>query len=454
MAADDPDTDSTELEAAEEASEELQADEDQPEEAAEDGLNDAGPAPKKRGKGLWLLALGGVAAIAGGVAFWAGPQPAANHGEPVVVLKLPAERTSAKPPGAGPADAPMRKSIDPDKPEMKTALEPDDARPLEAGNGQAADTGTKSVRPGSAAPRRAPDAPPGMKTARITDPARGGVSTSGNRAPKLVITDERGLQARTAYGRVPAVGKDGRRPSEVYARRAPAPPGNRRIQARIALVLGGMGISSEGTHVAINRLPPDVTLAFAPYGSGLQMLVDKARRDGHEVMLQLPMEPFDYPDNDPGPKTMLTGLPPSENVKRLEWLMSRFTGFFGVMNYMGARFTTSEPSLKPVLNWVAQHGLVFLDDGHSPRSKIRVTGQSVGLNVVRAHEIIDDGQTRDSIEQALKRLETRAMEDGLAIGVGSGLPVTVSLITAWSKTLKEKGIQLVPVSSTFQNQKS
>ena len=294
-----------------------------------------------------------------------------------------------------------------------------------------------------------------MTKARIIDPAQS-TRITGELLPKeLAALAERGLRTRTAYGYVPSVGKDGRRPAEVFARayRAAA-SGNPATQARIAIVLGGMGISSEGTHVAINRLPPDITLAFAPYGSGLQRLVNKARRDGHEIMLQLPMEPFDYPDNDPGPKTMLTSLPPSENIKRLEWLMSRFTGFFGVTNYMGARFTTSERALKPVLNWIGEHGLVYLDDGNSPRSLAKPAGQAVGLNVVRAHEVIDHGQTQGSIKAALQRLETRALEDGLAIGIGSGLPLTVKLVTSWSKTLKKRGIVLVPVSSTFQNQKS
>ena len=106
------------------------------------------------------------------------------------------------------------------------------------------------------------------------------------------------------------------------------------------------------------------------------------------------------------------------------------------------------------MNWIAEHGLVYLDDGRSPRSQSKPVGQSVGLNVIKAHEIIDGVQTSSRIRSALQRLEMKAMDDGLAIGVGSGLPLTVSLITEWSKSLKEKGIYLVPVSSTFQNQKS
>lgn len=409
------------------------------------------PEPEKSRKGLKMLLAGGLV-LSGvvAIAVLAVIQSDAPSGDPVVVLKLPPQRDLTSPAGLSGKTSPMRKSIDSDDPDIKTVQNPEGERP------QAPASGDRDAG-GAAAPgalRRDTDAPSGMTKARITDPSGPADGRMKAIPRKLAALTERALRVRTPYGFVPVIGKNGRRPSEAYARLPDRRAGGRAAKARIALVLGGMGISAEGTNVAINRLPPDITLAFAPYGTGLQSLADKARRDGHEIMLQLPMEPFDYPDNDPGPKTMLTSLPPSENIKRLEWLMSRFSGFFGVTNYMGARFTTSQKALKPVMNWIGQHGLVYLDDGNSPRSQAGPTGQAVGLNVMRAHEVIDHGQTQASIKAALQRLETRALEDGLAIGIGTGLPLTVTLVNSWSKTLGKRGIVLVPVSSTFQNQKS
>ena len=57
------------------------------------------------------------------------------------------------------------------------------------------------------------------------------------------------------------------------------------------------------------------------------------------------MEPFDYPDNDPGPQTLLTSLTPEQNLDRLHWLMSRFQGYVGLISYMGARLTASQQGL-------------------------------------------------------------------------------------------------------------
>ncbi len=89
------------------------------------------------------------------------------------------------------------------------------------------------------------------------------------------------------------------------------------------------------------------------------------------------MEPFEYPDNDPGPQTLLTSLTPQQNIDRLHWLMSRFQGYVGLSNTMGARFTASEPSFAPILRETAKRGLIFVDDGSNPRS---VAGRIAGAN--------------------------------------------------------------------------
>ena len=71
----------------------------------------------------------------------------------------------------------------------------------------------------------------------------------------------------------------------------------------MALIVGGLGLNAVTTRAAIERLPPEVTLSFVPYADNLQSWIDQARAQGHEVMLEMPMEPTGYPDNDPGPYT-------------------------------------------------------------------------------------------------------------------------------------------------------
>ncbi|HEX7776538.1 MAG TPA: divergent polysaccharide deacetylase family protein [Parvibaculum sp.] len=246
-------------------------------------------------------------------------------------------------------------------------------------------------------------------------------------------------------GPLPIIAKNGRQPWKVYAR--PLPKG---LPAgpRIALIVGGMGISDSATTHAIETLPPEVTLSFAPYGAHLQDWIRKARDAGHEVLLELPMEPFGYPQNDPGPYTLLTSLQPTDNIARLNWLLSRFAGYAGVMNYQGARFTSSPSALGPILTALKARGVMYVDNGASQRSLAPKLAEDAGLPFVLGTRLIDPVQNPDIIAQSLTALEAAAKQSGTAVGVATGFPVTVDAVTAWTQTLKDKGFVLVPATAT------
>jgi polysaccharide deacetylase 2 family uncharacterized protein YibQ len=302
----------------------------------------------------------------------------------------------------------------------------------------------------------APAQKPGGQTITIID------GSSGKRQEVVVpgpVVSKRGaaadsrLQETSRHGPIPRIGLDGARPADVYARK----PGSREAAAdgpQIALVIGGLGISATATSDALTKLPGPVTFAFPPYGSDLENLTSRARGEGHEILLQVSMEPFDYPDNDPGPQTLLTALSPEQNVDRLHWMMSRFPGYVGLSNFMGARFTASDQSIAPVLREVSKRGLIFLDDGTSPRS---MAGQIAGANKVsfaKAEIVIDAVPTPAEIDKALVRLESIARERGSVVAFGSALPVTIDRVSKWAKGATTRGIVLVPITAVSIKPKS
>ena len=255
------------------------------------------------------------------------------------------------------------------------------------------------------------------------------------------VGTEVGLVEMSRYGPLPAIAPDGRRPFDAYSR----PLGQVSAAGpRVAIVLGGLGLSAVTPETAIDRLPAEVTLAFAPYGDELDRLSARARQVGHELLLHLPLEPYDYPDNDPGPHTLLTGLDREQNRDRLYWLLSRFSGYAGVVNYMGARFTASEDSLRPFLGELRDRGLVYLDDGSSPRSSAPAVARDIGLSMAVADLVVDAVPTREAIDEALRRLEDTARESGSALGIGAALPVTIDAIRDWARELETRGVVLVP----------
>jgi uncharacterized protein len=316
-------------------------------------------------------------------------------------------------------------------------------------NPKAAADNAAASQPAAAAPAAAEKAPPAAgQTVTIIDGMSGkrqDVPIAGGDGKVAGATIDQRLSETSRHGAIPKMAPDGSRAADIYAR--PLKAGlDKPAGPRVAIVMGGLGIGTAGTFEAFSKLPGPVTLAFAPYGTDLARWVSRARGEGHEVLLQVPMEPFDYPDNDPGPQTLLTTLNATQNIDRLHWFMSRFQGYVGVANYMGARFSASENAIAPLLRETAKRGLIYFDDGSSARSVASQIAGATNAPFAKADVILDAAPTQVGIDGALARLETLARERGMAVGFASALPVSIERIAQWVKTAESRGIILVPIS--------
>lgn len=313
----------------------------------------------------------------------------------------------------------------------------------------ARDISVVGIRPSLDQPSVA-DAPANAQVATSFDPVLpdpATVPTDPGAPTALTVTPDKRITEEGRYGPIPVVSEEGARALDYYAR----PFDNQTVGvARIAIVVGGLGLSQTGTQDAINRLPQEVTLAFAPYGSSLDRWQSRARRAGHELLLQIPLEPFDFPDNDPGPHTLLVKMTPQANSDRLHWLMSRITNYVGVANYMGARFTSHADSVKPLLEEIKRRGLMYFDDGTSPRSTVASMSNATQTPFAGADVVLDAVPSKDEIDARLLKLEATARSKGFAIGMANALPISIDRISEWAQSLEARGLQLVPVSAAVR----
>ena len=210
-----------------------------------------------------------------------------------------------------------------------------------------------------------------------------------------------------------------------------------------------MGVGSRTTTDAIENLPGEITFAFAPYVTGLAEWTTKARRAGHELLLQLPLEPFDYPNNDPGPKTLLVDNSWDDNKDRLHWLLARMTNYVGVVNFMGARYSASPEVLNPLFQELRDRGVMYVDDGSTPLSRAKEVAQQTNIAFAQTTISLDSALSAEDIDARLLELEGLARDRGLAIGVATAFPVTIERLKRWAKDADKRGIKLVPISATL-----
>jgi len=242
------------------------------------------------------------------------------------------------------------------------------------------------------------------------------------------------------------------KPYMAYA--APADQAKAAKMPIISIVIGGLGVGAAKTTDAIMKLPAAVTLAFTPYGSDPTKLAERARAQRHEILLQIPMEPYDYPDNDPGPQTLLATLGTEQNLDRLLWHLGRMQGYAGIANFMGARFVATEAAMQPIIREASRRGLAYFDDGSAPRSVAPALAQSQALPFAKGDVAIDAVPTAGEVDRALAKLEDIARERGFAVGTASALPVSIERIAAWTKGLEGRGVLLVPLTSVMLKSKS
>lgn len=252
------------------------------------------------------------------------------------------------------------------------------------------------------------------------------------------------LVEASAIGPLPRIGADGRMPMRAYAR----PFDRQETRARVALILGGIGLRATISEQAIQTLPPQIALAFNPYAPNPSSLIELARSRGFETLLALPMEPTGFPMNDPGHRALLTGLPAGENAQRLEWLLARYPGHVGAIGALGPlrgeRFAAMSEPFAQLQLALAARGLLYFD----PRPGAPNPQRSWGLTV---DVVLDEPPTRGEIDQRLAQLERMARERGGALGyLGEATPVALQRLSIWLAGHEARGVVLAPVTAVMR----
>jgi len=221
---------------------------------------------------------------------------------------------------------------------------------------------------------------------------------------------------------------------------------------RIAIVITGLGMNKTATEAAIKQLAPEITLSFSPYSHQVDSWVKAARDAGHEVLLDVPMEPVSYPLDDPGPKALLNGLSAAENRARLSAILDSATGYVGVVNVMGSRLLPSMTHMQPVIEELSRRGLFFLD--------ARASSTSVGARVATSLEVpraindrfLDANPSPQGIDGRLEQLERLALSTGSAVAIAQPLAMTIERVRMWAAGLAAKGIALAPITALANRQ--
>ncbi|MBY0428771.1 MAG: divergent polysaccharide deacetylase family protein, partial [Alphaproteobacteria bacterium] len=290
-----------------------------------------------------------------------------------------------------------------------------------------------------AAPTAAPTAPP------ITDKQKAAIDANDAHwhdplapAPDKALLDE-------ATG-LPIISMNGREPWSLYAR----PYDRNDGRPQIVVVVVDLGQTQSISQSAIADLPGPVTLGFSNLSSELDAWMERARGAGHEVLLGIPMEPLEYPSNDPGPNTLLTHNSNDDNKKLLLTHLATAKSYIGITSLSGARMNTMQDKLRPILQELKTRGLLWFDADLAPLSASDAVVSEVKLPYVKGDLHIDEDMGNQSIKNVLDDAETNAIKSGHSVVVVRATPLSISMLRDWTMRLPSKHLSLAPLSSLAQ----
>jgi polysaccharide deacetylase 2 family uncharacterized protein YibQ len=382
----------------------------------------------------WAVLVG----LVGGAVLWghfSSPPELAEAPEVLRLALAPAPAVMEEAPAPQPAPGPSQAATEP--PAAAPAPPAEVARPAEppppapALPPPAPEPPPVAAAPEPAPPVTTPEPPKPAPQPPAPPPAATAPPQTAAVAPRQPTVREAAQPAWLRYGR----------PFDANDRRP-----------RIAVIVSELGLSSAATTAAIQQMPADVSLAFSPYADGLDHWIGLARAAGHEVLLNLPMEPINFPANDPGPRALLTSLSAQQNLERLDWVLGRINGYVGITNHMGSRFTTMPEAIKPVLSAINERGLMFVDSRASARSVAAKLASDIGLPRAINDRQIDQEASRPAIDSRLAEIERIARDVGSAVVMAQPYPVSLERLREWLPTLETKGLVLAPITAVANRQ--
>jgi uncharacterized protein len=213
----------------------------------------------------------------------------------------------------------------------------------------------------------------------------------------------------------------------------------------IAVVIDDMGVDHRRSIQAL-ALPGPMTMSFLPYARDLGHMTGAARAVGHELMLHMPMEPLSAKEN-PGPNAIVTGLDPAELRRRADAMLDSFSGYVGVNNHMGSKFTQDAAGMRIVLEDLEARGLLFLDSRTIGNTAGPSVARSLGMPFAERDVFLDNDSSTGNVRAKLAEVEAVARRQGHAIAIGHPHDGTVEALAQWLPDIEKRGFVLVPVSA-------
>lgn len=215
--------------------------------------------------------------------------------------------------------------------------------------------------------------------------------------------------------------------------------------SRVAVIVDNLGARRD-VFDPLREIRRPLTVAILPGLPLSEWTAREAAQAGMEVILDLPMEPYRFPEVDPGPGALLMTMSPQELQVQVGAHLASVPGSVGVTNHMGSRMTEDRPRMRTILEVLAGRRLFLVDGLTSNLSVAYDEAKGLGLKAGRRQIVVDHAAGEAGDRVRWDEVAWWAERRGEAIVIAHGHPLTARLLREYVPRWEARGIRFVPVS--------
>ncbi|MGG3306774.1 divergent polysaccharide deacetylase family protein [Paenibacillus lautus] len=206
-------------------------------------------------------------------------------------------------------------------------------------------------------------------------------------------------------------------PNQVHEESGRNRPGQEKKTNKLAVIIDDFGNDQKGTQEMLS-LPVKITVAVMPFLPTSVKDAEAAHRQGHDVIIHMPMEPKQGRASWLGPGAILSSLTDEEIRKRMEEAIDSIPYAVGINNHMGSKVTGDERVMSIVLDVCRERGLFFIDSKTNYYSVVGKLAAEKGMPSIANDIFLDDVHTVQHVSKQLQTAAQHAEERTSCIAIG------------------------------------
>lgn len=213
-------------------------------------------------------------------------------------------------------------------------------------------------------------------------------------------------------------------------------------RGRLAILLDDVGQKLDLVPAAA-VLPKEVGFAILPFLPKSAESAEALHGAGHEIWLHLPMEPENYPANNPGPGAILMSMSTNQLRVAVHDALDNIPYAVGVNNHMGSKVTADLKTMTWIMQELKIRDMAFIDSRTTTRTVAEDAAAGQGVLTNRRHVFLDNQRDRAAIRQQLEEAVRRCRLEGEIIAIGHLDQVTIEVLAKELPGLAKRGADLV-----------